>query len=55
VEFAVELMTSAVLASEPGFTVTLLFAIEQVGSTTGVVVPVYATEQLRVTVPTKPN
>jgi hypothetical protein len=48
-------MTSMVLESEPGFTVMVLFGIEQVGSTTGFVVPVYATEQLRVTVPTKPN
>lgn len=52
---AVELMKITAPPSEPGFTVTVPFGIEQVGGTTGLAVPLYATEQLRVTVPTKPD
>jgi len=52
---AVELIRSPVFTGEFGCTIIVLFGIEQVGGTTGLAVPVYATEQLRLTVPAKPK
>jgi hypothetical protein len=48
-------MTTAVFKPGPGVTIAVPFGIEHVGGTSGLTVPLYVTEQLRLTVPTKPS